>query len=72
MNTNKMLSDSAKGHNKVIKFVGIPKTIDNDLPLTDQCPGYGSSAKYIATMIKEIIRDNESFGDSRKMCILLK
>ena len=42
--------------------MGIPKTIDNDLPITDHCPGYGSAAKYIATSLKEIIRDNASFG----------
>ena len=71
MDTIKMLSDYANEHNKNIKFVGIPKTIDNDLPITDHCPGYGSSAKYIATSIKEIIRDNASFGDSRKtVCIV--
>lgn len=62
MDTVKMLSDYAKEHKKKQLFVGIPKTIDNDLPITDHCPGYGSAAKYIASSIKEIIRDNESFG----------
>ena len=62
MDTIKMLSDYAKEHNKSQKFMGIPKTIDNDLPITDHCPGYGSAAKYIATSLKEIIRDNASFG----------
>ena len=33
--------------------IGIPKTIDNDLPLTDSCPGFGSVAKYVATSIRE-------------------
>jgi 6-phosphofructokinase 1 len=51
--------------------MGVPKTIDNDLPITDHCPGYGSCAKYIATSIKEIIRDNESFNKSRlTVCIV--
>ena len=51
--------------------MGVPKTIDNDLPVTDHCPGYGSAAKYIATSIKEIIRDNESFGANRPtVCIV--
>ncbi|MBE7030088.1 MAG: 6-phosphofructokinase [Ruminococcaceae bacterium] len=40
-----------------IQFIGIPKTIDNDLPVTDHCPGYGSAAKYIATSVLEIARD---------------
>ena len=48
-----------------------PKTIDNDLPVTDHCPGYGSAAKYIASSMKEIIRDNESFGvEKPTVCIV--
>ena len=71
MDTIKALSDYAAMHNKPQKFMGIPKTIDNDLPLTDHCPGYGSSAKYIATSMKEIIRDNESYGVSKPtICIV--
>ena len=71
MDTIKMLSDYAKEHNKQQRFIGIPKTIDNDLPITDHCPGYGSAAKYIATSIKEIIRDNESFGTVKPtVCIV--
>ena len=71
MDTIKMLSDYAAEHNKPQKFVGVPKTIDNDLPITDHCPGYGSAAKYIATSLKEIIRDNASFGKSRlTVCIV--
>ena len=62
MDTVKMLSDYAAAHGKPQRFMGVPKTIDNDLPITDHCPGYGSAAKYIATTLKEIIRDNESFG----------
>ena len=71
MDTIKMLSDYAAMHNKPQKFMGIPKTIDNDLPLTDHTPGYGSAAKYIATSMKEIIRDNESFGAAKPtICIV--
>lgn len=71
MDTIKMLSDYASEHNKSQKFIGVPKTIDNDLPVTDHCPGYGSAAKYIATSLKEIIRDNSSFGKSRlTVCIV--
>lgn len=40
-----------------IRFVGVPKSIDNDLPATDHTPGFGSAAKYIAAMTKEIICD---------------
>lgn len=71
MDTIKMLSDYAKANNKPQKFIGIPKTIDNDLPITDHCPGYGSAAKYIAASLKEIIRDNESFGVNKPtVCIV--
>ena len=62
MDTVKMLSDYAKEIGSSKLFMGIPKTIDNDLPITDHCPGYGSCCKYIATSLKEIIRDNASFG----------
>ena len=40
-----------------MRVIGVPKTIDNDLPATDHSPGFGSAAKYIATMTQEIIRD---------------
>lgn len=40
-----------------IRFIGCPKTIDNDLAITDHTPGYGSAAKYIAATTKEIICD---------------
>ncbi len=57
MDTIKKLSDYAiiKGHEQ--KFLGVPKTIDNDLALTDHTPGFGSAAKYIAASTKEVIRD---------------
>ena len=71
MDTVKMLSDYAAEHGKSQRFVGVPKTIDNDLPITDHCPGYGSAAKYIATSMKEIIRDNSSFGVQKPtVCIV--
>lgn len=40
-----------------IRVLGAPKTIDNDLPVTDHCPGFGSAAKYIATTVAELERD---------------
>lgn len=57
MDTIKKLSDYAVLINSDIKFMGVPKTIDNDLATTDHTPGYGSAAKYIAAVTKEIIRD---------------
>ena len=45
-----------------IRFMGVPKTIDNDLMVTDHTPGYGSAAKYIATILKEVIRDSSVYN----------
>ena len=57
MDTIKKLSDYGEKINSPIRFMGVPKTIDNDLAITDHTPGYGSAAKYIASTTKEIIRD---------------
>lgn len=61
MDTIKKLSAYAKIKNSDITFMGIPKTIDNDLPITDHTPGYGSAAKYIAASMKEIILDTDTY-----------
>ena len=45
-----------------IRFIGVPKTIDNDLMFTDHTPGYGSAAKYIAATIKGIICDSSVYN----------
>ena len=58
IDTSCKLSDYARAVHSDIKFMGVPKTIDNDLEATDHTPGFGSAAKYIATMTKEIIRDS--------------
>lgn len=58
MDTICKLSQYAAMINSPIRFMGIPKTIDNDLAMTDHTPGYGSAAKFIATTMKEIIRDS--------------
>lgn len=57
MDTIKKLSDYAILLNSPIRFIGVPKTIDNDLAVTDHTPGYGSAAKFIASVSKEVIRD---------------
>lgn len=58
MDTILKLSDYAAKVGSDIRFVGVPKTIDNDLTHTDHTPGYGSAAKYIGTTIKELVRDS--------------
>ncbi|MCL2675513.1 MAG: diphosphate--fructose-6-phosphate 1-phosphotransferase [Firmicutes bacterium] len=61
MDTVCKLSDYAKINGLQINFIGVPKTVDNDLPITDHTPGYGSAAKFVATVTKEIIRDTENY-----------
>ena len=57
MDTVAKLSEYTKQNDYEMRIVGIPKTIDNDLVVTDHTPGYGSAAKYIAVTMQEIIRD---------------
>jgi 6-phosphofructokinase 1 len=45
-----------------ITCIGIPKTVDNDLPITDACPGFGSVAKYVAVSIREAAFDVASMA----------
>ena len=47
-----------------VQCIGVPKTIDNDLPITDTCPGFGSVAKYVAVSIMEASLDVESMASS--------
>jgi len=54
-----------------IVCVGIPKTVDNDLPITDNCPGFGSVAKYVAVSIREAAFDVASMAlTSTKVFVL--
>ena len=57
MDTVARLNEYAQRNSIDVTFIGVPKTIDNDLVLTDHTPGYGSCAKYIATTVAEIYRD---------------
>ncbi len=57
MDTVSKLSRYAAKSGSDICFVGVPKTIDNDLIMTDHTPGYGSTAKYVAATVKEIVLD---------------
>lgn len=57
MDTVLKLSRYAAAHDYEMRVVGVPKTIDNDLAMTDHTPGFGSAAKFVATTMKEIRRD---------------
>ena len=55
-----------------IVCVGIPKTVDNDVPLTDCCPGFGSVAKYVATSIREAGFDVASMAKTSTKVFVLE
>ena len=61
MDTIGKLADYGAHIGSDIRFMGVPKTIDNDLMVTDHTPGYGSAAKYIATILKEVICDSSVY-----------
>lgn len=69
MDTVSKLSRYADIVNSGIRFIGIPKTIDNDLVLTDHTPGYGSAAKYVAQTVREISYD-ASVYDNKSVTIV--
>ncbi len=74
--------DSQDTTNKISKFfreknyslvcIGLPKTIDNDLPITDNCPGFGSVAKYIATSTLEASLDVKSMSETSTKIFILE
>ena len=53
-----------------ICFIGIPKTIDNDLVLTDHTPGFGSAAKYVASTVREIAIDASVYDNKKSVTIV--
>ena len=69
MDTINKLSKYAATIDSPIRFIGVPKTIDNDLDLTDHTPGFGSAAKYIASVSKELIRDSLVY-DQKQITII--
>jgi 6-phosphofructokinase len=75
-------NDSADTCLKVSKIAGtmgyplvavhVPKTVDNDLPITDTCPGFGSVAKYVATSMMEAVLDVESMAKTSTKVFILE
>lgn len=62
MDTVNKLSAYFAEHSIDIKVIGIPKTIDNDLCVTDHTPGFGSAAKYVIATLHEIVRDSSVYS----------
>jgi 6-phosphofructokinase 1 len=49
---------AALGHD--LSVIGVPKTVDNDIPVTDRCPGFGSAARYVAQSVRDLAMDVQS------------
>lgn len=60
----------AQGHPLIC--IGVPKTIDNDLPVTDNCPGFGSVGKYVAVSIKEAGFDIRSMAETSTKVFIME
>ena len=69
MDTIGKLADYGARIDSDIRFMGVPKTIDNDLFGTDHCPGFASAAKYIATSCMEVYQDARVY-DTGMVCIM--
>lgn len=70
MDTVSKLSRYAQTIDSSICFIGVPKTIDNDLKLTDHTPGFGSAAKYVATTVREIAIDASVYDTKKSVTIV--
>ncbi|MBC8245070.1 MAG: 6-phosphofructokinase [Verrucomicrobia bacterium] len=70
--TNNKLHHEAIKRGYPLRCIGVPKTIDNDLPHTDHTPGYGSAAKYNATTVMEIAADVASMATDDGSCCIIE
>jgi 6-phosphofructokinase len=66
------ISRLGKAMNYDIRCIGVPKTVDNDLAITDCCPGFGSVAKYIAISTQEASLDVASMADTSTKVFILE
>lgn len=70
--TANKIHQRAQEMNYEMRVIGVPKTIDNDLPHTDHCPGYGSVIKYNAATVMEIARDVSSMATDDGACVIVE
>jgi len=70
MDTANKIHAQAQARGYALRAIGIPKTIDNDLAMTDHCPGYGSAVKYLLTTIREMSLDHEAMGQHDLVSII--
>jgi 6-phosphofructokinase len=72
MDTAHKVSQISKSLGYPVTCLGIPKTVDNDLPVTDTCPGFGSVAKYVAVSTKEAALDVLSMAKTSTKVFVLE
>src|SRR5882672_6817147 len=70
--TSHKIHEEAVKRNYELRIIGVPKTIDNDLPHTDSCPGYGSVIKYNATTVLEVGIDVASMATDDGSCCIIE
>jgi len=70
--TNNKVHHEAIKRDYPLRCIGVPKTIDNDLPHTDHTPGYGSATKYNATTVMEIAEDVSSMATDDGSCCIIE
>src|SRR3954471_11611137 len=70
--TSNQIHQQAVQRNYEMRVIGVPKTIDNDLPHTDFCPGFPSSAKYVATTVLEIGLDVGGMATDDGSCCIIE
>ena len=72
MDTAHKVSQISKKMGFPVTCIGIPKTVDNDLPVTDNCPGFGSVAKYVAVSTQEAAMDVISMSKTSTKIFILE
>lgn len=72
MDTAHKVSQISKSMGFPVACIGIPKTVDNDLPVTDNCPGFGSVAKYVAVSTLEAALDVASMSKTSTKVFILE
>jgi ATP-dependent phosphofructokinase / diphosphate-dependent phosphofructokinase len=72
MDTAHKVSQMSRSMNFPVTCIGVPKTVDNDLPVTDTCPGFGSVAKYVAVSTREAALDVASMAQTSTKVFILE
>jgi 6-phosphofructokinase 1 len=72
MDTAHKVSQISKKMGFPVTCLGVPKTVDNDLPITDNCPGFGSVAKYVAVSTQEAAMDVASMAETSTKVFVLE